>query len=350
MEMLRRLPRGVGQTFLWLEDRPLLIILLAGVAAIDSVLLLAGQTHLHQVLHALSFSHSLLWLIVCFAGEVAAYLGYVLAARDMARVDGGPRLSFRLATKTVIAGFGVFAATRSSGGFAVDYWALRRSGVARRAALVRVLGLSALEYVILAPIALISALVLFFDGDGHAAAPLTLPWLLVLPGFAAAIWASSPGRAERLIHLDGSRLRAGLSHAVEALLTLRILLTSPRQHGLGVAGVSLYWAGDIICLWSAIVLVGGHITAAALVVGYATGYVLTRRSLPAGGAGIVEVALTFALSWVGLGFGHALAAVVLYRVFNFWIPIIPALLTLPTIRELKRGFEEAEAADAFADA
>ena len=41
------------------------------------------------------------------------------------------------------------------------------------------------------------------------------------------------------------------------------------------------------------------IAAAALVLGYAGGYVLTRRALPAGGAGFVEFALTFAL--VGMG-------------------------------------------------
>src|SRR6266540_860053 len=110
------------------------------------------------------------WLPVCLAAQVVAYFGYVLAVRAVARVDGGPRLSFALTTRTVVAGFGVYAATHSSGGFTVDYWALRRSDLARREAMARVLGLGALEYAVLAPAALVSALVLLFSGGGgHAA-------------------------------------------------------------------------------------------------------------------------------------------------------------------------------------
>ena len=40
---------------------------------------------------------------------------------------------------------------------------------------------------------------------------------------------------------------------------------------------------------------------AAVVVGYATGYALTRRTLPLAGAGAVEALLPFALVWVGFG-------------------------------------------------
>ena len=70
------------------------------------------------------------WFAVCFGGQVVAYLGYVLAVRDIARVDGGPLLSFRLSMRTVVAGFGVFAATHAAGGFAVDYWTLPALGAA----------------------------------------------------------------------------------------------------------------------------------------------------------------------------------------------------------------------------
>ena len=73
---------------------------------------------------------------------------------------------------------------------------------------------------------------------------------------------------------------------------------------------------------------------------------LTRRSLPAGGAGLVEIALTFALHWVGFPFVRALLGVVVYRLFNLWLPILPALATLPAVNELRaelRVTEEAEA-------
>jgi uncharacterized membrane protein YbhN (UPF0104 family) len=84
------------------------------------------------------------------------------------------------------------------------------------------------------------------------------------------------------------------------------------------------------------------ITLAALVLGYASGYVLTRRSLPAGGAGLVEVALTFALVGMGIHFVPALIGVVVYRLFNFWLPILPALILMPTIKDLRKRFQRAE--------
>ena len=75
---------------------------------------------------------------------------------------------------------------------------------------------------------------------------------------------------------------------------------------------------------------------------YATGYVLTRRSLPGGGAGVVEVLMTFALVWVGLPLAPALLGVCIYRLFNFWLPILPALAVLPTVKQLRRDYRRAE--------
>jgi uncharacterized membrane protein YbhN (UPF0104 family) len=136
-------------------------------------------------------------------------------------------------------------------------------------------------------------------------------------------------------------VRRLVADSVAGAAMVRTLLTSPREHGLGVLGNSLYWAGDIACLWAALQLVGAHPTAAALVLAYSGGYVLTRRALPAGGAGFVEVALTFALTGIGVPLAHALIAVVVYRLFNFWLPIVPALAFIPAIRELRQRFSDA---------
>ena len=104
----------------------------------------------------------------------------------------------------------------------------------------------------------------------------------------------------------------------------------------------LYWAGDILCLWAAIQLVDGQITVAKLILAYSGGYVLTRRALPAGGAGVVEVALTVALVGMGMNFTPALLAVLVYRLFNFWLPIVAALAFASTVRELRGQFSPVE--------
>jgi uncharacterized membrane protein YbhN (UPF0104 family) len=328
----------------WLERRPLLMLVVPTVLALGAVALLADLAGAEPLNRALRNLHPG-WLLLCLGGELVAYFGYVLAVRDTARVDGGPSLTFGRSLQGVIAGFGVFAATRTSGGFAVDYWMLRSAGEDRDGAVARVFALGALEYAVLAPAALVSAIALLVSG-ADVSKTLTLPWLLVIPGALVAIWVSSPKRAGRWSKPRGGRIRHALAHFVAGLSILRSMFVAPpREHGLGVLGTALYWAGDIACLWGALQVFGNpRLSLPALILGYATGYVLTRRSLPAGGAGVVEIALTFALHWMGFPFVRALLGVVVYRIFNLWLPILPALATLPAVNELRRELEAAEEA------
>jgi uncharacterized membrane protein YbhN (UPF0104 family) len=335
--------------FLWLEEKPLLVVLVAAGATIATAVVLASYAGWPRVVHLTTEGHSWGWLAVCLFGELVAYFGYALTIRDMARVDDGPEMELGVSAKVVVAGFGVFAATRSSGGFAVDYWAFRRAGASKRDAMQRVLALGFLEYVVLSTAALAASALLFLGLDGHASYGVTLPSLTVIPAVLIALWLTSPMRLRRLSthKRDAGAVKRGFANAVAGAGNVRSLLSSPREHGLGVLGNTLYWAGDILCLWAALQLVGGrHLTLSALVLAYSGGYVLTRRSLPAGGAGVVEVALTLALVGMGARFGPALVGVLVYRLFNFWLPIIPALVLLPSIRQLRARFHTAEQAGA----
>jgi uncharacterized membrane protein YbhN (UPF0104 family) len=328
----------------WIERRPVLVLVAPTLLALGAIAGLADLAGAERLDRAARHLHPA-WLVLCFGGELVAYAGYVLAVRDTARVDNGPTLSFGHSIRAVVGGFGVFAATRTNGGFAVDYWALRTAGADREGAVARVLALGALEYAVLAPAALCAAIALLVDGEGVSLG-LTLPWLAVIPGAAVAIWLTSPKRAPRYANPGpgAGRLRLAFAHSVAGLSLLRSLLVAPpREHGLGLLGTAGYWAGDIACLWGALQFFGNpRLSIPALIVGYATGYVLTRRSLPAGGAGVVEIALTFALHWVGFPFVRALLGVVVYRLFNLWLPIVPALAALPDVDELRRDFDRAE--------
>lgn len=330
-----------------LDDRPLMMVIVAGVMTLGVTAGLgwaAGWPHVrHVVLHA----HPWLWLAGCAAGEVVAYLGYALTLRDVARVDGGPGMDIGASTKAVVAGFGVFSATRGAGGFAVDYWALRAAGAGRRDATARVLALGFLEYTVLSIVALVASAALFFRLDGRAAPAVTLPALVFVPTVVAALWLTSPKRVARLARATpgSGAVRRMFGNAILGLKNVRRLLLSPREHGVGVLGMTLYWAGDIFCLWAALQVVGaGRMSASSLVLAYSGGYVLTRRSLPAGGAGVVEIALTLALTGMGAGFVHSLLAVAFYRLFNFWLPIVPALLLIPVLRDLRSRFDNVQRA------
>ena len=342
MNTLRRAGGRVRAGYLWLEDKPLVVVLVAAGATLAVAFVLASYSGLPHVWRLVQSRHNWPWLLGCLIGELVAYGGYVLTLRDMARVDDGNEVDLKVSAKAVVAGFGVFAATRSSGGFAVDYWAFREAGSSRRDAVRRVVGLGLLEYVVLSLAALTASGLLYFGLDGRASDGVTLPSLVIVPALAIGFWLTSPKRAERL-----SRRRSGLGRrlfadTVAGAATVRRLFMSPGDHGLGVLGNVLYWFGDIFCLWAALQFVGVQISASLLVLAYSGAYVLTRRALPAGGAGVVELALTVALVGMGVRFTPALVGVVVYRLFNFWLPIVPALALMPAIRDLRERFHKAE--------
>src|SRR5262249_6378502 len=131
--------------------------------------------------------------------------------------------------------------------------------------------------------------------------------------------------------------RAHVANALEALNLVRSMALRPVPYWLAFAGMALYWAGDLARLWAAL-----HVFSqtppplAILVLGYATGYALTRRTLPLGGAGVVDTLLPLSLVWLGIAFAPAVVAVVVYRFMNLWLPMIPALAGLPTLKQLSR--------------
>jgi uncharacterized membrane protein YbhN (UPF0104 family) len=266
------------------------------------------------------------WLLVAVAGEAVAYIGYVAAYREVARVERGPEIPAGDAVALVSTGFGPFVV---QGGFAVDLHAFRDYCVSDREARVRVLGLGALEYALLAPAACISSILLLAEGARHPTLGITLPWAIAVPlGFAAALLAVEHRRRFR----DRGGWREALAQALDSIHVLRLLFVRVR-HAAGPIGTALYWFGDIFCLWACLhAFEASPPGIAQLVVGYATGYALTRRTLPFAGAGAVEALLPFALYWTGFPLSAALLAVFSYRIFNLWVPVVPAAAGLRRLR------------------
>jgi uncharacterized membrane protein YbhN (UPF0104 family) len=265
------------------------------------------------------------WLLVAVVGELIAYFGYIAAYREVARVDKGPEIDAGDAAALVSTGFGPFVA---QGGFAVDLHAFRDRCDSNREARVRVLGLGALEYALLAPAACIASILLLAQGSHHPNYGITLPWAIAVPlGFAAALIAVS----HRKRFAGHGRWRNVISEGLESIHVLRCLFV--RSHLAGPVGTAVYWFGDILCLWACLHAFEGSAPGIAqLVVGYATGYALTRRTLPFAGAGAVEALLPFALFWTGFPLAAALLGVFTYRIFNLWLPVVPAAVGLRRLR------------------
>jgi uncharacterized membrane protein YbhN (UPF0104 family) len=282
---------------------------------------------------ALARNVDAIWLPVALGFEIAAYLGYVVAYREIVRVEGGPDIGMWRAIAIVSAGFGMFVIR---GGFVVDRLALEGAGLEERQARIRVLGLGALEYVILAPAAAVAAMVIVARGQSNPNLGFTLPWIVAVPlGLGAAVIAL--GYRERLHGHTG--WRSMLRHALDALHVLR-QLAAQRQHAGAFLGLTLYWVGDVACLWACLRAFHESPDLAALVIGYATGYALTRRTLPLGGAGSVEALVPFALAWAGVDLAAAVLAVAAYRIFNLWLPLLPAAIGMRHLRRWRDAAAE----------
>lgn len=305
-------------------------VAVAAALALGASVGVAWTAGFAEVVHTL-LNPSWPWLAAAAAGQVVAYFGYTLAYREIVRAEGGTELEAPKAAALVATGFGVFV---HAGGFALDRAALERAGLSEREARARVLGLGFLEYLVLAPAAAIAAGFVLVWREGISPS-LTVPWLVGVPvGVVVALVAVSQRR--RVDRRRGG-WRRYVRDALDALALVLSLASRPLTYGLGVAGMALYWIGDVFTLWAALHAFFAHSPPLShLLLGYATGYALTRRTLPLGGAGVVEALLPFALGWVAIGLAPALAAVLAYRVLNLWLPMIPALAGLPTLQAMSR--------------
>jgi uncharacterized membrane protein YbhN (UPF0104 family) len=190
---------------------------------------------------------------------------------------------------------------------------------------------------VLAPAVAVCGVLLFFGVAGRASADVALPWLLIVPGIVFAAWVTQPQRADHYPYRPSAgRFARGFAHGVAALHLLRRLLFDHKQRGLAFAGAALYWAGDMVTLWAALRIFEVRLSLPVLVLAYGTGWALTRRSLPFGGPGVVEVLLAYVLTWFHLPFANAAAGVVGYRLFNFWFALLPAVAVLPFAQGIHR--------------
>ena len=311
-----------------LSDRPLPLVATAGAAAVlflgalAVMSAIAGWSSVFSQFHLrLSF-----WFAFAFGAELAGFGGYVFAYRSVAAVERGPRLSLREATALVALGFGAFLA---KGGAALDSKALstRRGGA--RDGEIRVLALDALEHAPLAPAACAAAIMLLARGQRKPGLDFTIPWSTLVPIGAVLAFIGVRNRG-RFVGRHGWRGKLG--DVLEGIRILFRLVREWRQHWLGFAGAALYWAGDVVCLWASLQPFDAAPPFAAIVLAHAVGYVLTRRTLPLAGAGIVEVLMPLTLVAAGAPFAGAILGVFTYRIFNLWLPLLPAAAALPHLR------------------
>lgn len=242
---------------------------------------------------------NLAWIVLLIGAQLAAYGAYSLAYRTL----------FRLRTKAAILhtlhGFSPMAPL---GGFAHDVRTLH--GAKERH---RVAALSIVEYLILAPAVLVAAIVALAN-HSNIASELTIPWVIGVPSglIAAAILIANRGRAKKI----NQALAGSLDKLIKEFTGLRAI-----NRFLILGGIGLYWASELASLFAALRIFDAALNLPAIIIAYATGYVLTRRSLPSSLIGITIALLILSLHWVGLSYATGFLVTYAYLIVNILMPL-----------------------------
>jgi hypothetical protein len=269
------------------------------------------------------------WLCVLVGALLVSFAGYYCAYQGIFRVEEGPALSRRQMCAVVVAGFGGFFA---HGRGALDQYVLKAAGATRRDAQVRATALAGLEHGVLAVGVCGAAIAVLASGLGQPPVDATVPWVIIpVPGFLVAFWAAGRYRAR---FRDHAGWRGALAAFLDSVYLIRVLFLRPHRWAPALIGMALFWAAEAFAAWAALAALGVKMSAAALIVGFGTGMVFTRRTGPLGGAGILVLVLPLTLWYSGAPLAAAIAGVFIYQVLFLWLPMPVALTLVPTLRAM----------------
>jgi uncharacterized membrane protein YbhN (UPF0104 family) len=224
------------------------------------------------------------------------------------------------------------------GGGAVDRFGLEAAGAPRREANVRVTLLDGLEHGILAIPCLVAAVVLIVTGHRKPPLDFQIPWIVgPVLGFAVAFWAAARWRDE---WRDRNGLRGKLAVLLDAIHLVGAVFTNPRKHGDALAGMLVFWVADAVALWATIRVFGFDMNFASTMIAFGIGMIVTRRTGPFGGAGILDVALPPTLWQSGAPWPAAFLGTFAFRVVSLALPYVPAMLSLPRLAELSGDVDD----------
>lgn len=286
------------------------------------------------------------WIALAALFEFGSYAGYVLLLRGVVGRVGDRELSWPEAWRLTLAGVAAsrLLATAGAGGIALTGWALRRMGMSTRTVATRLATFFVVLYAVFM-LALVAAGLGLAVGWFEGPAPFGLTVVPALFG-AAAIGAAF---LLTLVPAQFGRLRGhARAGGTRTSRIARFLAAAPATLGAGVRGAEklvrarepallgafVWWTCDLLVLWAAMHAFGAPPPPAVLVMSYFVGQLANVLPLP-GGIGGVEGGMVGALVAFGEPAGLALAAVLTYRAFAFWLPTLPgAIAYLRLTREL----------------
>jgi uncharacterized protein (TIRG00374 family) len=292
------------------------------------------------------------WIALAVVFNIGAFGAYVALFRGVV----GERvlhLDWRESYQITMAGL---AATRlfsagGAGGIILTYWALRKAGMERRQSACRMVAFLALLYgVYLAALVVFGILLRTNVLPGKSPIGLTI----VPAAMAAAVIAIFllialiPEDFERRLgrFTQGyrfgrfvRRLATAPATVASGTRTALAFVRNPRRGGLAVIGAIGFWAANIAILWASFEAFSVDVPIAVLVQGFFVGMAANLFPGAPGGVGAVDAGLIGAFVLFGLPGSDVFAAVLIYRLIAFWLPIPPGVVAFLQLRKTAERWE-----------
>jgi uncharacterized protein (TIRG00374 family) len=282
------------------------------------------------------------WIIAALLLTMGMFGGYVAMFRGV-YVRAGSRIGWRASYQITMAGLAasrLFAAG-GAGGLVLTAWALRRSGMEKRTVADKTMAFLVLTYLPYAFAVIVCGFGLhwgLFSGD-H---PFTLTFVPAVIGCIALAIALAiafiPTDLQRRLkpfaarHGRFARLVQKLSQAPAATSAgVRDALDHLRSRDPALLGAILFWAFQIAVLWAAFHAFGDAPPIAVLIQAFFVGMLGNLLPMP-GGVGGVEGGMIGAYVAFGVNSGLAVVAVLVYRAFTFWLPLLPGVIAYFRLR------------------
>jgi uncharacterized protein (TIRG00374 family) len=281
---------------------------------------------------------------VMFGSYVALFRG-VIGRQVHLRVSESYQITMAglAATRLLSAG--------GAGGIVLTYWALRKAGMKRHDSAERMVAFLVLLYSFYVAAVIIFGILLetgVLPGGGPVS--MTIIPAAIAGGIALLALAICliPGDLQRrLSHLKGegragriavklATVPATLSSGFRAAISY---LRNPRQGGLAIAGALGFWAANVAILWASFMAFGESVPIGVMVQGFFVGMVANLAPAPAG-VGAVDGGLIGAFLIFGLPASTVIAAVLIYRLIAFWLPVPPGIVAFLQLRRTVTRWEE----------
>jgi uncharacterized protein (TIRG00374 family) len=294
------------------------------------------------------------WIAIAFAFSVVMFFAYVALFRGVVG-ERVVHLEWRESYQITMAGL---AATRlfsagGAGGIVLTYWALRKAGMERRQTACRMVAFLVLLYAVYLLTLVINGVLLrtgVFTGAnpaGLTVVPAVVAGAIILLFLLIAL---IPQDFER--RLAGFTRGYRFSRFIRRLGTVPATLASgtrtaiafvrqPSRGGLAVLGAIGFWAGNIGILWASFHAYDVEVSLAVVVQGFFVGMLANLIPFVPGGVGAVDAGMIGTFVLFGLPGAEVFAAVLVYRLIAFWLPIPPGIAAFLQLRRTVARWEAA---------